>query len=156
MIVAGIPRLVAEPADTDARDDLLYGAWLAGRCLGATTMSLHHKLCHVIGGAFGLDHAWTHTVVLPYVMDVTLEPGTRPHAVVSNAVGAERPGAALQAMLGRLGYRRSLAELGMPSAGVDQVVATLLSGPVPNPGSLTREELRGIVEAAYTGAALGG
>jgi maleylacetate reductase len=38
-------------------------------------MSLHHKLCHVLGGAFGLPHAETHTVILP-------------HAVAYNAAGA--------------------------------------------------------------------
>ena len=47
---------------------MLYGAWLAGRCLGAVGMGLHHKLCHTLGGAFNLPHAATHTVVLPYAM----------------------------------------------------------------------------------------
>ncbi|BAS11994.1 maleylacetate reductase [Arthrobacter sp. Hiyo8] len=36
--------------------------------LGATTMSLHHKLCHTLGGTFNLPHAETHTVVLPYAL----------------------------------------------------------------------------------------
>ena len=31
-------------------------------------MGLHHKLCHVLGGTFGLPHAETHTVVLPYAL----------------------------------------------------------------------------------------
>ena len=43
-----------------------YGAWLCGMCLGAASMALHHKLCHVLGGAFDLPHAETHAVVLPY------------------------------------------------------------------------------------------
>ena len=29
--------------------------------LGAVGMALHHKLCHVLGGAFNLPHAETHT-----------------------------------------------------------------------------------------------
>ena len=36
--------------------------------LGATTMGLHHKLCHVLGGSFDLPHAETHTVVLPHAL----------------------------------------------------------------------------------------
>ena len=33
-------------ADLEARSRAQYGAWLCGACLGATTMSVHHKLCH--------------------------------------------------------------------------------------------------------------
>ena len=29
-------------------------------------MSLHHKLCHVLGGTFDLPHADTHAIVLPH------------------------------------------------------------------------------------------
>jgi maleylacetate reductase len=155
VLAAGIPRMAADPASADTRSELLYGAWLAGTCLGATTMSLHHKLCHVMGGAFDLPHAWTHTAVLPYVMDVNLDPGTRRHTVVSAGFAAERPGAALLAMLGRLGYRRSLADLGLPASGIDQVVAAVLAAPYANPKQLTPEQLRGVVEAAYYGAGLG-
>lgn len=31
-------------------------------------MSLHHKLCHVLGGSFNLPHAETHTIVLPHAL----------------------------------------------------------------------------------------
>jgi len=155
VIFAGLPRVAAQPRSPDIRDDLLYAAWLAGMCLGTTTMSLHHTLCHVIGGAFDLSHAWTHTVLLPYVMDVNLQPGTRRHTLVSEATGRDRPGAALQAMLARLGYWRSLADLGMPAAGIDMVVSTLQARPFANPTKVTSGELRALVEAAYSGAALG-
>src|SRR3712207_7564305 len=43
-----------EADDIDARADLLYGAWRAGRCLAAVGMGLHHKLCHALGGTFQL------------------------------------------------------------------------------------------------------
>jgi len=58
-----LPDLVADGADLDARARAQYGA-----CLGATTMSLHHKLCHALGGTLDLPHAPTHTVVLPHVL----------------------------------------------------------------------------------------
>jgi hypothetical protein len=31
--------------------EALYGAWLAGACLGNVGMALHHKLCHTLGGS---------------------------------------------------------------------------------------------------------
>ena len=58
-----LPRVVRDPQDVAAASDALYGAWLAGICLGTVGMALHHKLCHTLGGSFGLPHAELHTVV---------------------------------------------------------------------------------------------
>ena len=63
-----LPKVMDKPKDREARSDALYGAWLGGACLGAVGMALHHKLCHVLGGSFGLPHAETHTVVLPHAL----------------------------------------------------------------------------------------
>src|SRR5690242_10185675 len=46
-LLAALPTIVERPDDLDARAGALQGAWLCGAVLGATTMSLHHKLCHV-------------------------------------------------------------------------------------------------------------
>ena len=63
-----LPRIHAQPTDAQARSDALYGAWLCGAVLGAVGMSLHHKLCHTLGGSFNLPHAETHTIVLPHAL----------------------------------------------------------------------------------------
>lgn len=65
-LARALPSILAEQTDGTARRDALYGAWLCGACLGAVGMSLHHKLCHVLGGSFDLPHAETHAIVLPY------------------------------------------------------------------------------------------
>src|ERR1700731_4459361 len=70
-----LPRIVSDPTDRNARADALFGAWVCGSCLGAVGMSLHHKLCRVLGGCCGLPHAETPTVILP-------------HAVAYNAAAA--------------------------------------------------------------------
>ncbi len=68
LLTSALPRIAQNPSDVDARTDALRGAWLAGTCLDAVEMGLHHKLCHLLGGKFGLPHAETHAVLLPYVM----------------------------------------------------------------------------------------
>jgi len=65
-LAAALPAVVAAPKDLEARTSALYGAWLAGMTIATTGNGLHHKLCHVLGGTFGLPHAETHTVVLPH------------------------------------------------------------------------------------------
>ena len=66
-LARALPTVVADGAARDraARGDALYGAWLAGVCLDRTSMGLHHKLCHVLGGTFGLPHAAVHAVDSP-------------------------------------------------------------------------------------------
>jgi len=71
-MVTALPRIAADPADPAARADALRGAWLCGAVLGPTTMSLHHKLCHVLGGTFNLPHTQVHTVILPHALAFTL------------------------------------------------------------------------------------
>ena len=47
-----LPVIAAKPDDREARTEALYGAWLCAVCLGTVGMSLHHKLCHTLGGTF--------------------------------------------------------------------------------------------------------
>ncbi|SEF25242.1 Alcohol dehydrogenase, class IV [Amycolatopsis pretoriensis] len=68
LLTSALPRIADDPSDVDARTDALRGAYLAGTCLDAVQMGLHHRLCHLLGGKFGLPHAETHAVLLPYVM----------------------------------------------------------------------------------------
>jgi maleylacetate reductase len=133
-LLSGIDALLDEPHSAAARVDLLRGAWLAGNCLGATTMGLHHKLCHLIGGLYDLNHAWTHTVLLPYVMDFNLGSGGE-----------------LAALLERHGFRRSLADLGMPAEGINAVADAAVAAPYANPRPVDREAVRAIMAAAYRG-----
>ncbi|GAA1147683.1 hypothetical protein GCM10009630_52690 [Kribbella jejuensis] len=67
---AGLRAVLVEPEDLDARGKLLYGACLAGSALATAGTGLHHKLCHLLGGTYGLPHAETHAAVLPQVVRV--------------------------------------------------------------------------------------
>ena len=63
-----IRRSSREPRRSRCPQRCLYGAWLCGAVLGSVGMSLHHKLCHTLGGTFNLPHAETHTIVLPHAL----------------------------------------------------------------------------------------
>ncbi|MTD52811.1 maleylacetate reductase [Amycolatopsis pithecellobii] len=147
-----LPRVVADPRDIDARSDALYGAWLAGSVLGATTMSLHHKLCHILGGTFDLPHAETHTAVLPQVLAFNLPAAPQARAALESAFGAE-PAGHLFHLAGSLGAEMSLKALGMPEDGVKTVVAQALSAPYANPRPVTGADLEHILGNALAGVA---
>ncbi|WP_115944897.1 maleylacetate reductase [Amycolatopsis thermalba] len=151
-LAAALPRVAADPHDLDARSEALYGAWLAGSVLGATTMSLHHKLCHILGGTFDLPHAEIHTAVLPHVLAVNLPAAPRARAALRAAFGADDPAAHLFRLASDLGADMSLKALGMPEDGVDTVVAQALSAPYANPKPVTEHDLRAILGGALTGS----
>lgn len=151
-IVDALPRMADAPGDTAARSDLLYGAWLAGAALGATSMSLHHKLCHILGGTFGLPHAETHTAVLPHVLAFNLDAAVSATSRLQSAFGVDDPSRWLHDLVRRLGAEVSLTALGMPVDGVPAVIDQALSAPYANPRPVTAQHLEMLLSDALTGA----
>ncbi|MFF8022131.1 maleylacetate reductase [Streptomyces sp. NPDC007896] len=151
-LAAALPDLVADGADLDARARAQYGAWLCGACLGATTMSLHHKLCHALGGTLDLPHAPTHTVVLPHALAYNHDAAPKAVAALGRALGTSAdPAAYLWDLADRLGAPRSLRELGMADSDIDRIVQVTLANPYANPRAVTADGLSHLLRAAWSG-----
>ncbi|WP_336027252.1 maleylacetate reductase [Geodermatophilus sp. FMUSA9-8] len=151
-LVAALPRVVADGADLDARAEAQYGAWLCGAVLAATTMSLHHKLCHTLGGTLDLPHAPTHAVVLPHALAFNQPAAPGAVAALSRALGgAPDPARALWELAGRLGAPRSLRELGMAEGDVDRIADLAVANPYANPRPVTRDGVAALLRAAWAG-----
>ncbi|MCX5268258.1 maleylacetate reductase [Streptomyces sp. NBC_00199] len=151
-LARALPDVVADPTGPAARGSALYGAWLCGACLGATSMGLHHRLCHVLGGAFGLPHAETHAVVLPHVLAFNAPSAPSATAALRRALEVADPARELYELGGRLGVPRSLAALGLSFADLDRAVDATLRAPYANPRSASARELRAVLQAAFDGA----
>lgn len=152
-LIDALPRIKARADDLDARSLALRGAWLSGCCLGATTMALHHKLCHTLGGTFNLPHAQTHAIVLPHAVAYNLPCAPEARRALVRVLGQEDPAWALEELARRLSLPRALREIGMPETAIDRVVDLAVRNPYPNPRALEREALRGLLVRAWTGAA---
>lgn len=150
-IAAGLPRLRETADDLVGRSELLYGAWLCGSCLGATTMSLHHKLCHILGGTFNLPHSETHTIVLPYVLEYNLASSPSAQTALGRALGAD-PVARLIELRAAWDVPSSLEQLGVKHEDLETVVAAALASPYANPRPVTEAGLRELLERAWSGA----
>jgi maleylacetate reductase len=153
-LVAALPRIVTDGSDREARAEAQYGAWLCGAVLAATTMSLHHKLCHTLGGTLDLPHAQTHTVVLPHALayNQPAVPGTV--AALSRALGGgPDPARELWELAGRLGAPRSLAELGMTAGDIPKIVELAVANPYANPRPVTADGVESLLRAAWAGEA---
>ena len=64
----GLPKVVTDPSGIDGREHALYASYLSAVAFASAGSGLHHKICHVLGGAYNLPHAQTHATVLPYVL----------------------------------------------------------------------------------------
>lgn len=147
-----LPILIDAPREGEARSDALYGAWLAGACLGAVGMALHHKLCHVLGGSFDLPHAETHAVVLPHAAAYNAAAAPEAMRRLARALGVEDAPRGLYDLAGRIGAPRALRDLGMPREGVARAVDLALANPYWNPRPVERDGLRRLLEAAWEGS----
>jgi len=147
LLAASLPKIVKNPGDLDARSEALLGAHLAGMALQLTTMGLHHRLCHALGG-LGLPHALTHAVLLPYVAAVKAPTEPRAMAALSRALGAADPIQGLHRLKQALGITERLRDLGMRPEQIDRVARAVK----PSAGEESARfegVVRGILQAAY-------
>jgi maleylacetate reductase len=154
-LAKGLPMVVKEPSNMEARSLALYGSWLAGMALAGAGTALHHKLCHVLGGAFNLPHAETHTVLLPHATAYNapaspeaMERLTR--ALAANG-GAKSAAAGIYDLEGAMGAPRSLESLGMRRENLAEAAALAVKNPYYNPRAITEEGVRALLEDAFEG-----
>jgi maleylacetate reductase len=152
VLAAALPAVARDGTDLGARGDLLYGAYLAGTAFAVTGSGLHHKICHVLGGRYGLPHAQTHAIMLPYVLAFNAPGAPDAAGRIAQALGSEHPAATLQALAAQLGLPRGLREIGL---GEDQLAeaARLIEPVVPadNPVPADAAALQVLLRQAWAG-----
>jgi alcohol dehydrogenase class IV len=150
-LAQGLPLVVKQPNDLEARSQLLYGAWLAGASLGAVGMALHHKLCHTLGGSFNLPHAETHTVVLPHAAAYNTSAAPEAMARVACALGTGNAAQGLYDLAKSAGAPLSLQEIGMPADGLDRAADIAVQSPYYNPRAIEKGAIRRLLDDAFHG-----
>jgi maleylacetate reductase len=147
----GLPQIVRKPGDLEARADCLYGAWLCGAVLGSVGMSLHHKLCHTLGGTFNLPHAETHTIVLPHVLAYNRNAAPEAMRRIARALHADDAAQGVFDLAREHGAPTSLKEIGVTAENLDVALDLALKNPYWNPRPVERAPLRMLLEAAFEG-----
>jgi maleylacetate reductase len=123
-----LPSIVQDPGNLESRSNALYGAWLAGCTISTTSVALHHKLCHVLGG-FGLPHAETHSIVLPHATAYNYDAAKAAMQRISAALKADDAAQGIWDLEKRLGIPMSLADLGMKEADVERAARLAADAP---------------------------
>jgi alcohol dehydrogenase class IV len=133
------------PHDVDVRSDLLYGGYLAGVALAGSGMALHHRICHVLGGRYGIAHGDANAVILPHAARFNEAGAPEAFAIVDG----DDAGAALSRLGRDAGAPRTLAQLGLAREELPQIADLVLSAPLANPAPVDRAALVALLERAY-------
>jgi maleylacetate reductase len=149
---AGLPKVAADPSGLDGREHALYAAYLSAVAFASAGSGLHHKICHVLGGAYNLPHAQTHAVMLPYVLAFNGPAAPEAERRIAAAFGANRAIDGLQDLRRELDAPRALRDYGFSQDAIPEAADAILPAVPPgNPRPVTAEDLRRLLRAAWSG-----
>jgi maleylacetate reductase len=148
----GLPMVVNDPLDLTGREQVLYAAYLAATAFASAGSGLHHKICHVLGGRFGLPHAQTHAVVLPHVLAFNGPAAPEASRRIATALGVDDALAGLVDLLRELDAPKALRDYGFTEADIPAAVQAILPAVPPgNPAPVTADGLAVLLHAAWEG-----
>ncbi|MGQ4618915.1 iron-containing alcohol dehydrogenase [Nocardia sp. R7R-8] len=151
---AGLPAVKRDPLDRAGREQTLYGAYLSAVAFSSAGSGLHHKICHVLGGAYNLPHAQTHAVILPHVLAFLAPAAPDAAARIAGAFGSDDAVAGLNRLRETLDAPVALADYGFDETAIPEAAQLILPAvPENTPREVTVAELERLLRAAWAGTA---
>jgi maleylacetate reductase len=116
LLVEGLSRAKADPADLEGRLKCQVGAWQSMiSIIGGVPMGASHAIGHILGGTCNVPHGYCSCVMSPYVLAWNAEHDASRQARISACLGkaGEPASTSLDAFIRSLGMPRTLAEVGV-------------------------------------------
>ncbi|MNQ56430.1 Maleylacetate reductase [compost metagenome] len=115
-------------------------------------MSIHHKLCHTLGGSFNLPHAETHSIVLPHATAYNAAAAPDAMARICRALGGASDAAGgLYDLAASLGAPTRLEQIGLREQDLPLAVEIACSSPYWNPRPIEAEGIKQLLDNAFFG-----
>jgi maleylacetate reductase len=154
MLGDSLPMLTRPAPTASDRDAMLVGAYLAAVAFNATGSGIHHKICHLLGGRFGLPHAELHAAVLPEVLRYNAPFAPETTATIARALGAADGVAGVESLYRALEAPRALKDLGLREDDLDEAAELSLAAiPESNPRPPDLASIRELLQRAWSGTA---
>lgn len=150
----GLPLIKADPFDKVGREQALYGAYLSAVAFASAGSGMHHKICHVLGGAYNMPHAETHAMLLPHVLAFNAKAAPGAAARIAGAFGSKTATEGLNSLRDKLDAPRALRDYGLDEAEIPEAAQLILPViPPSNPRPVTADDLEKLLHAAWAGTA---
>jgi maleylacetate reductase len=151
-LASGLPMILRNPSGERGRELALYGAYLSATSFASAGSGMHHKICHVLGGTYGLPHAQTHASVLPYVLAFNAPFDEEANQRIAYALGASSGLEGLNLLRAALNIPTGLKDLGFEESTIEEASDIILPLiPESNPRKVSRENLVQLLHAAWAG-----
>ncbi|KAJ6156207.1 hypothetical protein N7497_005092 [Penicillium chrysogenum] len=136
-----LPQIVKDPSSRSARSLALVG------------MSIHHKLCHTLGGSFNLPHAETHTAVLPHAISYNATVVPTAMKKLAEALPESNGNAihGLNVLLEKLQVKRDLKYYGLKEGDIDKAAEAVAGSSYWNPREIEKEAIRELIRRVWAG-----
>jgi alcohol dehydrogenase len=164
LISSALAGAVADGTRLDLRARLMYGAMLAGQSFANAGNAAAHALQYPVGALTHTPHGTGVAVLMPYVMQYNLRACRADYALVAAAMGlpadgdeaamAEAAIEAVEALFGRIGIPRTLADLGFEPERIDWAAEQAMTAARlvhNNPVPLALDDMKAILRAAHRG-----
>ena len=149
LIEAALPRVLADPGDRAAREELLRGAAHAGHALALTGLALGHAMAQALGGRYGIPHGAMNALCLPPALEFNRALVPDEVARFGEAIGGDAVERARELAL--LGGFECLREFGVPEGDLPGIAeaAAGRAGNQANPRPATPAEILDLFRAIW-------
>jgi len=158
-LAGGFPRVIADPCDIEARQEMLFGAHLAGAAIENSMLGATHALANPLSAHYGMTHGVAIALMLPHVIRFNQQHVGDIYAKLLECAGVPpedgvASGEALATLVEKMrataGLPATLAECDIRDDSLDRLAseaAEQWTGKF-NPRPVTAETLKGLYECA--------
>jgi maleylacetate reductase len=146
---AGLPRIVQDPRNLEARTEVMYGAWLAANF--RAEVGLEHAIAQRVRQWFNLDHAHTHAIATPYAIGFNAAAAPDAMERIKRALGVPDAARGLYDLNVRLGLPTGLNGLGLREDDLAKAVEVVSAIKIEHPRPVSKADLANVIGQAYAG-----
>ncbi|NRD79249.1 iron-containing alcohol dehydrogenase [Bacillus sp. BRMEA1] len=161
LIPTYLPRAVANGADLEAREQMIYAQYLAGMAFNNASLGYVHAIAHQFGGFYNLPHGVCNAILLPHVCRFNLIARKERFAHIAVALGenieglstseaAEKAIAAIEKLSSQLNIPKGFKELGANEEDIEILAFHAMDDAcaATNPRKATAKEIEHIIANA--------
>ena len=154
LIAQNLEAAVENGLNSEARDAMQYGEYLAGMAFSNASLGYVHSMAHQLGGVYDLPHGLCNAILLPEVSRFNAKEKASRFADIARAMGVDTTGLgdieaaeagiqAIEALSRKVGTAQKLAELGVKEEKLEFMAVNALNDAcsLTNPREASTQEI---------------